>query len=128
MQVGGTHAADERQTCAESEDERHDPRSVQLRLQEVGVDLLQLMNSRDRVEMRGAVLGRGVLQRFEVRARNHGRGDGIGKDLVLELVDLGEREVGALDRRLEGVVERDERGDAEVNDHEYDEAVDEDAQ
>src|SRR2546429_8277969 len=51
LEVFGADVPDERQMFAEAEDEWHDPRAMELRLKEVGVDLLELVNAGNRVEV-----------------------------------------------------------------------------
>src|SRR4029077_256242 len=128
LQVAWPDVADERQVVAEPKDEGHGPGVVQLRLHEVRVDLLQLMDALHRVEVGRVVLLGGRLQRVEVLLRHHRGGDGVGEDLVLERVDLTEREAGLVQRRLERVVERHEGGDREVDDDQRHHDVDDNAE
>src|SRR5256885_10095678 len=110
---------------AEAQDEGNDSRTVELRLQEVGIDLLQLVDAADRVEVRCVVFRSGGLERRQVRLGHQGGGDRIREDLVLELVHLRQGEIGAFQRGLERVIEGDESGDGEVDDDHGNKAVDE---
>src|SRR5205807_7356051 len=84
LEVVWPNVADERQVVADAEDERRRARAVQLRLDEVAVDLLQLMDASNRIEMRGVALGRGRLERIEVGLGDHGCRDRVGENLGLE--------------------------------------------
>src|SRR5258708_32343621 len=115
MEVLRSDMADEGQVLADAEDERHRSRPMQLRLHEVAVELLKLVDTSDGIKMCAAWLLRILLQLVQVGLRHHGRGEGIREDLTFELVDLRERQVRTLQGRLEGVVQRHERRDGEVD-------------
>src|ERR1700682_6588765 len=51
VQVAGLHPADYGQMLADAEDEGSGPRAVELWLQKVRVNLLQLVDARDRIEV-----------------------------------------------------------------------------
>src|SRR5450759_5307402 len=128
VQVAGTDAADERQTTPDAQNDRHAPGAVQLRLEEARVDLLQLVDALNVVQLGAGSSAGGSLQRRQVLLGDHGRGDRVGLDPVLELTDLGQGEARAPNGGFEGVVEHDQRRDGEVDHPQHHGDVDEDAE
>src|SRR5260370_32879857 len=128
LQIAGPDVAEERKMLSDGEDDRHRPRAVQLRLEEIDKDLLQLMDAGDRIDARARGFGGGGLERLEGRLGDHRRRDRVGQDEVFQLIDLVQGQRRAFQRRLERVVEHDQRRHRKVDDDDRDGDMDENSE